>query len=98
MGYFAAGVPSIIASQWKVDSESTTKLMLALYRDLKLRSGSPLATARSLQQSALKLLHDPHTRIRSTGQGSWSWETRTEIASAFSNHFCATSGDEFRIT
>lgn len=27
--FFAAGVPTTVASQWKVASESTTKLMLA---------------------------------------------------------------------
>jgi CHAT domain-containing protein len=57
--FFAAGVPSIVASEWKVDSESTTKLMLAFHRDLKQQRGAGLAIARSLQEAALKLLHDP---------------------------------------
>lgn len=57
--FFAAGVPSIVASQWKVDSESTTKLMLAFHRDLRQQRGTALATARSLREAALKLLHDP---------------------------------------
>lgn len=58
--FFIAGVPTTVASQWKVESESTTKLMLAFHRSLKQEHGSPLATARSLQNAALKLLHDPH--------------------------------------
>ena len=57
--FFIAGVPTTVASQWKVESESTTKLMLAFHRNLKQERGSPLATARSLQGAALKLLHDP---------------------------------------
>jgi CHAT domain-containing protein len=57
--FFAAGVPTTVASQWKVDSASTTKLMLAFHRSLKQEHGSALATARSLQAAAMKLLHDP---------------------------------------
>jgi CHAT domain-containing protein len=57
--FFIAGVPTTVASQWKVESESTTKLMLAFHRSLKQEHGSALATARSLQAAALKLLHDP---------------------------------------
>jgi CHAT domain-containing protein len=57
--FFIAGVPMTVASQWKVDSESTTKLMLAFHRSLKQEHGSALATARSLQGAALKLRHDP---------------------------------------
>ena len=57
--FFAAGVPTTVASQWKVDSASTTDLMLAFHRDLIQERGTPLATARSLQTAALKLLHEP---------------------------------------
>lgn len=57
--FFIAGVPTTVASQWKVESESTTKLMLAFHRSLKQEHGSALATTRSLQAAALKLLHDP---------------------------------------
>jgi len=57
--FFAAGVPTTVASQWKVDSASTTNLMLAFHRDLKHERGTPLATARSLQTAALKILHEP---------------------------------------
>lgn len=46
--FLAAGVPTTVASQWKVDSESTTKLMLAFHRSLKLEHGSALATQRLL--------------------------------------------------
>jgi CHAT domain-containing protein len=57
--FFAAGVPTTVASQWKVDSESTTELMLAFHRGLRQEHGSAFATARSLQGAALKLLHTP---------------------------------------
>jgi CHAT domain-containing protein len=56
---FFAAVPATVASQWRVDSASTTDLMLAFHRDLKHERGNPLATARSLQTAALKLLHEP---------------------------------------
>lgn len=48
---FIAGVPSTMVSQWKVDSASTTELMLSFHRNLK--SGQTKADA--LRNAALKL-------------------------------------------
>ena len=56
--FFVAGCPTTVVSQWKVESASTTELMLAFHRNLK--SGRPKAQA--LQAAALKLLRDPRYR------------------------------------
>ena len=53
---FVAGCPSAVVSQWKVDSESTTALMLEFHRNLKLKK---LDKPQALRQAALKLLRDP---------------------------------------
>ncbi|HYI08159.1 MAG TPA: CHAT domain-containing tetratricopeptide repeat protein [Thermoanaerobaculia bacterium] len=47
---FVAGVPSTVVSQWKVDSTSTTELMIELHRNL--RAGRSHAEA--LRRAALK--------------------------------------------
>jgi len=57
--FFVAGSPTTVASQWKVDSASTTQLMLEFHRNLKSRpevSGSPMSKAKALQLAELKLL------------------------------------------
>jgi CHAT domain-containing protein/tetratricopeptide (TPR) repeat protein len=41
--FFVAGCPTTVASQWKVEAESTNRLMLAFHREL--RSGKPPAEA-----------------------------------------------------
>lgn len=51
---FVAGASTTIVSQWKVDSASTTELMLALHRNLIKAKMRP---ATALQQAELKLLH-----------------------------------------
>jgi CHAT domain-containing protein len=48
---FIAGVPSTMVSEWKVDSASTTELMLSFHRNLK--DGQTKADA--LRNAALKL-------------------------------------------
>jgi CHAT domain-containing protein len=53
---FVAGSPATIVSQWKVESASTTELMLAFHRNLK--SGGQMTKAKALQQAAMKLLRD----------------------------------------
>jgi CHAT domain-containing protein len=58
--FFVAGVPTTVVSQWKVESASTTKLMLGFHRTLKAGEGrvnSGFATARALQHAELQLLH-----------------------------------------
>jgi CHAT domain-containing protein len=49
---FVAGVPTTVASQWKVESESTTQLMVEFHRNLR----SNKSKSESLRQAALKLL------------------------------------------
>jgi CHAT domain-containing protein/tetratricopeptide (TPR) repeat protein len=56
--FFVAGCPSIVVSQWKVDSASTTELMLEFHRGL--RAGR--AKDESLRAAALKFLRG--TRYR----------------------------------
>jgi len=51
---FIAGSPSTVVSQWRVDSASTTELMLGLHRRL-VAGGS---RAGSLRESALSLMRD----------------------------------------
>jgi CHAT domain-containing protein/Flp pilus assembly protein TadD len=48
---FVAGVPGIVVSQWKVDSASTTELMLEFHRNLRKK----LRPAVALQQAELKI-------------------------------------------
>jgi CHAT domain-containing protein/tetratricopeptide (TPR) repeat protein len=61
---FIAGVPSIVVSQWKVESAGTRDLMVNFHRSLI----SPLGSRKSktsktdaLRQAALKLMRNPET-------------------------------------
>jgi CHAT domain-containing protein len=61
---FIAGVPSIVVSQWKVESASTRDLMVDFHRTLisPPRSGKATPTkTEALRQSALKLMRNPAT-------------------------------------
>jgi CHAT domain-containing protein len=63
--FFVAGSPTTVASQWKVESASTTELMLAFHRNLKSHldaKGTQLSKARALQLASLKLLRSPEYR------------------------------------
>ena len=53
--FFVAGCPSTVVSQWKVESASTTVLMLEFHR--QLQAGQP--KARALQQAASRLARLP---------------------------------------
>ena len=56
---FVAGVPTTVASQWKVDSASTTMLMIDFHRRLTTRQAagrSKEAKAESLRKAALGVL------------------------------------------
>jgi CHAT domain-containing protein len=62
---FVAGCPTAVVSQWKVDSASTTELMLEFHRDLtRTTPGKRLrvSAAESLREAALKLMHTPEYR------------------------------------
>src|SRR6185436_8016971 len=50
---FIAGAPTTVASQWKVESSSTTELMLEFHR--QLLSGK-VSKAEALRRAQLKLL------------------------------------------
>lgn len=62
-GFFVAGSPTTLVSQWKVGSAATTELMLGFYRHLKTGAGDPRAskphpatTATALREASLKLI------------------------------------------
>ncbi len=56
---FLAGVPSIVVSQWKVESAGTRDLMVNFHRGLISKPESPKTEA--LRQAALKLMKNPET-------------------------------------
>ena len=57
---FIAGVPSIVVSQWKVESAGTRDLMVNFHRGLLSSKSTPTKTE-ALRQAALKLLKNPDT-------------------------------------
>lgn len=62
---FVAGVPTTIASQWEVPSESTTKLMVAFHK-LRLghRSGGSVSNAEAWRRAAQAMIKDPRYRTK----------------------------------
>ena len=56
--FFVAGCPTTVVSQWKVESASTTELMLAFHRNLMKGKSK----AQALRSAALKLLGDRRYR------------------------------------
>jgi CHAT domain-containing protein/Tfp pilus assembly protein PilF len=61
---FIAGVPSIIVSQWKVESAGTRDLMVNFHRTLVTEQGSRkenTTKSAALRQAALKVLKNPET-------------------------------------
>jgi CHAT domain-containing protein/Tfp pilus assembly protein PilF len=55
---FVAGCPTTVVSQWKVESASTTELMVEFHRRLKARMANPsggFSAASALREAALKL-------------------------------------------
>ncbi|HEX6647952.1 MAG TPA: CHAT domain-containing protein, partial [Pyrinomonadaceae bacterium] len=62
---FVAGVPTTVASQWKVDSASTTSLMIDFHRRLTMRRANPKlreGKAEALRQASLELLRSERYR------------------------------------
>jgi CHAT domain-containing protein/Tfp pilus assembly protein PilF len=51
--FFVAGCPTSVVSQWKVNSASTTELMIEFHR--ALRSASPKTRAEALRRASLKV-------------------------------------------
>jgi CHAT domain-containing protein len=62
--FLAAGTRTTVVSQWKVESASTTDLMLAFHRNLKptLEAGREVGRARSLQKAMLATMRAPERR------------------------------------
>jgi CHAT domain-containing protein/Tfp pilus assembly protein PilF len=61
---FIAGVPSIVVSQWKVESAGTRDLMVNFHRGLVAEQGTAkqnTTKTAALRQAALKLLRNPET-------------------------------------
>ncbi|MGE0132546.1 MAG: CHAT domain-containing protein [Blastocatellales bacterium] len=62
---FVAGCPRTVVSQWKVESASTTELMVEFHQQLKLRMQREKASfgaAQALRAAALKMLRGGHYR------------------------------------
>ena len=57
---FIAGAPTTVASQWKVESSSTTELMLEFHR--QLLSNPRISKAEALRRAATKLLRSRNHR------------------------------------
>jgi CHAT domain-containing protein/tetratricopeptide (TPR) repeat protein/ketosteroid isomerase-like protein len=58
--FFVAGSPTTVVSQWKVESEGTTELMLEFHRNVKKSSQgrkTGFGAADALRIAAMKLLH-----------------------------------------
>jgi CHAT domain-containing protein len=59
---FIAGVPSIVVSQWKVESASTRDLMVNFHRSLIGDGKAKPSKSGALRQAALSLMKNPETR------------------------------------
>ena len=57
---FIAGTPTTVASQWKVESKSTTELMLEFHRQLLTAKG--ISKAEALRRAELKVMKMPGYR------------------------------------
>lgn len=61
--FFVAGSPATVVSQWKVESASTTRLMLEFHRNLQSEvRKSQVSTAKALQVAAVKMLRSADYR------------------------------------
>jgi CHAT domain-containing protein len=61
--FFVAGVPTMVASQWKVDSASTATLMINFHKRLKNQTSTDGSTkANALRHAALDLMKERHYR------------------------------------
>jgi len=60
---FMGGTSTTVASQWKVDSASTARLMIDFHRNLQSENGSSHSTpAEALRRAAITLMADPKYR------------------------------------
>ena len=58
--YVAPGVPSLVVSQWKVESAGTRELMVNFHRGL-ISPTTRTTKSEALREAALKLLKNPET-------------------------------------
>jgi CHAT domain-containing protein len=60
---FVAGVPTMVVSQWQVESASTRDLMVRFHRPLSLKTQTRSQTPKSeaLRQAALQVMKKPET-------------------------------------
>jgi CHAT domain-containing protein len=56
---FVAGVPTTVASQWKVPSETTTKLMVVFHKNAR-----QMSKAEAWREAALEMIKDPRYRMK----------------------------------
>ena len=59
--FLVAGVPLVVASLWKVDSDATTALMVGFHQQ---RKGANLSSMQALRRAKLNLLTEPNGRFR----------------------------------
>jgi CHAT domain-containing protein/lipoprotein NlpI len=59
--FFSAGVPTVVASLWEVDDESTTELMKEFHRSYRLEGKS---FSQALQQAQLKMMNSASEQWR----------------------------------
>ena len=60
---FVAGSPTAVVSQWKVESASTTRLMLEFHRNLQSKmEKSQISKAKALQRAAVRMLRSADSR------------------------------------
>jgi CHAT domain-containing protein len=57
--FLAAGVPTVIASQWDVDDRATERLFVAFHRTFS-KTGDPL---KSLRAAQIEALHDSDPKM-----------------------------------
>jgi CHAT domain-containing protein len=61
--FLLAGARSTVATQWKVASASTARLMVDFHSTLQRESiETPMRSAAALRKTQLRLLHEPATR------------------------------------
>jgi CHAT domain-containing protein len=56
---FVAGAPTTVASQWKIPSETTTKLMVAFHKNAK-----KMSKAEAWREAALEMIKEPRYRMK----------------------------------
>ena len=59
--FLAAGVPLVVASFWRVDSDAAAELMIRFH---KHRTADNVSSAEALRRAQLDLLNSPDERLR----------------------------------